>query len=76
MKKYITLAMLAAFVIFGSGLVLAAKDSCCEVKAACACAKGDCCKNGKCTCKGEFCTKDSCKCAEGKCNTKCECQKK
>jgi hypothetical protein len=74
MKKYIILLPIILSMLLGGGYTLALAESCC-LKNPCICAKGTCCEDGKCACKGDCCVKGSCQCAEGKCGAKCNCQK-
>jgi hypothetical protein len=74
MRKYFIMLAIIMPLLLSGGRVLAAVDGCCA-KSSCACVKGGCCINGKCACKGDCCSKGSCHCADGKCSTKCNCQK-
>ncbi len=75
MKQYFIAMIIVLVALCSSSFAQAAGNNCCQSKT-CICAKGDCCKGGKCLCEGDCCKNGACKCASGKCGEKCTCKNK
>lgn len=75
MKKYFFIIPLMAILLLGNSYAADAAGSCCEEKT-CACSKGECCKDGKCMCKGDCCSKGKCVCKKSESGKDCTCKRK